>query len=305
VLLETVDLEQLIRDTVQFHMSGSNVATHFDIPGNLWPLKADKGQFAQVLSNLVLNAKEAMPKGGNVYVRAENVPLSGHHAEPAISGHFVKLTIRDEGSGIPKSIMESIFDPYFTTKPTGSGLGLAIVHGIVSRHKGHIQVDSMPNAGTTFTLLLPADTAAQGRSQAAPAPSAQPLPENTGRILLMDDEEMIRIATSRMLERLGYTVDLAIDGRQALDKYAAAMKNCRPYDLAIMDLTIPGGMGGREAMQALKSLDPKAKAIVYSGYSSDPVLADYARYGFSGCLAKPFMLKELQREITRVLQAAA
>ena len=292
-VLESVDLRQRICDTVRFHLAGGNVAAQFDIPDNLWPAKADRGQLAEVISNLTLNAKEAMPAGGTLHVRARNIPDLAEPGAPHLHGAFIQLVFRDEGVGIPASIIGRIFDPYFTTKQTGSGLGLAIVHGIIGKHNGHIRVESNPGAGATFTVFLPAETASPLRPAEPPLPAAG-LPRSSGRILLMDDEAVVLETTQGMLVRLGFTVETARDGREAIAKYLEAKNQGRPFSATIMDLTIPGGMGGKEAIGELLARDPLARVIVSSGYSSDPVLADCTQYGFTGHLSKPFRLAELR-----------
>jgi CheY-like chemotaxis protein len=264
-------------------------------------VKADKGQLAQVIANLTLNAKEAMPTGGNFRIQAQNMPDIQEIAAPDLHGDFVKLTFRDEGIGIPARIIERIFDPYFTTKRAGSGLGLAIAHGIILKHKGHIRVDSQPNIGTTFTVFLPVDLNERPPTEPARVPVPESFPRASGHVLLLDDEELILQITSRMLVHLGYTVETARDGKDALLKYAAATKGGRPFDLVITDLTIPGGMGGKETIQDLLAINPSAKVIVSSGYSSDPVLANCGQYGFSGYLTKPFQLQNLKDELLRIL----
>lgn len=301
-VLEAVDLQQGLRDTVQFHLAGSNVAAQFDIPADIWPAKADKGQMAEVVSNLTVNAKEAMPSGGTLHVQARNVPDIHDDAAPELRGDYVRLTFRDEGVGIPATLLPRIFDPYFTTKQAGSGLGLAVVHGIVTRHKGHVAVESAPNEGTTFTILLPADTAARPQTAAVQTPSADTSPRGRGRVLVMDDEPMVRRIASRMLVHLGYAVETANDGRETVEMYSAALRDGKPFDLAILDLTVPGGMGGKEAIQELRAIDPSVKAIVASGYSSDPVLSSFDAFGFSGRLTKPFALDELKEALSLALK---
>ncbi len=301
-VLETVDLRQRICETVSFHLAGSNVAARFDIPDDLWPAKADRGQITDVISNLSINAREAMPAGGTLHICARNVVDIDEAVAPTLSGDYIKLIMKDEGIGIPTSIIRRVFDPYFTTKHAGSGLGLAIVHGIVNRHKGHISIESEPNVGTTFTVFLPADTTFY-----RPVKDPLPLPEASDslscHVLIMDDEEMILSTTSMMLEELGCTVETAVNGSEAIDRYIAAKTQGKPFDVAIMDLTIAGGMGGKEAIGELLAVDPSAKVIVTSGYSSDPVLADFVGHGFSGCLAKPFKMSELNAAISRVLMS--
>lgn len=306
-VLEAVDLQHVIRDTVQFNLTGSKVAAEFRMPDDLWPVKADPGQLAQVIANLTINAKDAMEDGGTVVVDAQNV-LATDDAPAGVSGDAVKLTVSDAGVGIPANIIGRIFEPYFTTKRAGSGLGLAVAHGIINRHNGIIRVDSLPGAGTTFTVYLPVDIAARELRLAGhgepPSPNGPPTDTAfaQGRILLMDDEEVVRDVTTRMLQHLGYDTDVAADGQQTLEKYAAAKSNGHPFDITIMDLTIPGGMGGEEAIRRLLAMDPDAKVIVASGYSSSPILADYTAYGFAGCLAKPFQLSSLRDTLSGVMK---
>ncbi|MCP4896615.1 MAG: PAS domain S-box protein [bacterium] len=303
-VLETVDLRDRIRETVQFHLTGSNVAAQFDIPTDLCPVKADKGHIAEVISNLTINAKEAMPTGGTLYVHAQNVSQILKITPQELRGRFVKLTFRDEGIGIPESSIGRIFEPYFSSKQGNSGLGLAIVHGIISRHMGHLDVESKSGAGTTITILLPADAEKDSASSPDRPPRHRALPLTSKYVLLMDDDELVLETASRMLESLGCAVETAVDGKQATQTYEATMQQGTPFDLTIMDLTIPGGMGGEEAIGKLLALHPSAKVIVSSGYSSHPVLAEYAKHGFSGCLAKPFTLQELSETISRVLKMA-
>jgi two-component system cell cycle sensor histidine kinase/response regulator CckA len=305
-LLRTVDLRELICDIVRFHLAGSMVAAQFDIPQDLWPAKVDKGQIAEVIANLTINAREAMPMGGNFRVSARNIPDIHMESAPQLEGNVVQLTFQDKGVGIPDSILDRVFDPYFSTKRSGSGLGLATVHSIIIRHKGHITIESKPNTGTTVSVWLPvngATDAAAETLQESPPIASPPSQEPRLRILLVDDEEIIRQTASHMLARAGFVVETAVEGKEALSKYAEAMQQGQPFALTIMDLTIPGGMGGAEAIKHLLALDPGAKVIVASGYSSDPVLANCTQYGFAGRLAKPFSWQELTETISRVLTA--
>ena len=300
-VLKTVNMARLIRDTVEFNLSGSNVSSHHDIVPDLWPVKADRGQMGQVIANLTINAKQAMPSGGALHVRAENVPEAECQSMTDISGPCVRLTMRDEGTGIPPKIVDRIFDPYFTTKQTGRGLGLAVTHSIIEKHGGRINVDSVSDIGTTFTVLLPADTSETIQLKTCENEAERNLGPESASILLMDDEVTVRKAASKMMETCGYEVDTVPDGRNAVEKYAEAQDNDRPYDLVILDLTVPAGMGGKKTVQEILSIHPDARVIVTSGYSSDPVLANYADYGFCGKLAKPFEMETLKREISRVL----
>jgi PAS domain S-box-containing protein len=301
-ILGVVNLRETVQKSVHFNLSGSNVKAHLNLPAALWQAKADQDQIHQVLANLTRNACQAMPQGGTLDIAGENIQDLQDSLRPHLTGDFIKLTIRDNGPGIPAQNLERIFDPYFSTKPGSSGLGLAIVHSIIDKHRGHIGVDSSPGIGTTFTVLLPADKSAPEPARPLqPQASAEPSSASSGHVLVMDDEETIRDVATAMLEACDYQVDSAVDGEEALQKYASAQKTDHPFDLVIMDLTIPGGMGGKEAVLKLLKLDPQAKAIVTSGYSTDAAMANYRDYGFKGKLVKPFQLKDLRQEVERVL----
>ena len=237
-----------------------------------------------MIANLTINAKQAMPEGGNLYIDAGIIKNLNKTSARQLSGNFIKLSIRDEGVGISPKYIERIFDPYFSTKQTGNGLGLAIVHSIITKHNGHISVDSTPDVGTTFTIFFPAEKFSHKQTATThPALTEKPK-SSSGHILIMDDEEMIRNVAAAMLEVCGYTVDLSFDGKDAVEKYVSADKSGNPFDIVVMDLTIPGGIGGKEAVKKLLAIDPEAKAIVCSGYSTDPVMAHYNDYGFKvGC----------------------
>ena len=303
-VIETVDTTDLVRETVTFNLSGSNIIPRFDLPRDLWPVKADKGQISQVFANLVINAKQAMPGGGTLYVTGMNVeePACPDTGRPG--DKYVRLAMRDEGIGIPSKIIDRIFDPYFTTKQSGNGLGLAIVHSIIARHKGQIRVDSVPDIGTTITLFLPADPAGIAEKPEIFLNSDPCDDKNAWRILFMDDNEMIRQLGKTMLMNFGHSVELTCDGEEAVNIFEVAMKKGEPFDLVILDLTVPGGMGGKEAVKGLLEIDEKARVIVSSGYSSDPVLANHEDYGFCGCLVKPFEMMSLKNEIDRVMKNA-
>lgn len=299
-VLETVSMHQVIHDSTQFNLSGSNIKTRINLPDDLWQVKADEGQLGQVIANLAINAKEAMPSGGCLSIKAENIENINESAAPHLSGNFVKLSIRDEGVGISAKHIEKIFDPYFSTKQTGSGLGLAIVHSIITKHNGFIRVDSAPDVGTNITIFLPAEKSSQTVTD---LPHVDETPASrSGRILVMDDDEMVRSISAKMIQSFGYSVSCAIDGEETLKKYTSAMRDGNAFDIVIMDLTIPGGMGGKEAVTKLHAIDPEAKVIVSSGYSTDPIMANYGNYRFKGRLVKPFQLDELKRELSRVME---
>jgi len=297
-VLEAVSIQQEIRDIVQFNLSGSSVSTKFDFPADLWPIKADKGQFGQVIANLTINAKHAMPMGGALHVAAENIFLDGQDVG-SLTGSYVKLTVCDEGIGMTADIVDKIFDPYFSTKQTGNGLGLAMVRSMIDKHHGRIDVVSTLGEGTTFTIYLPAETGIGGQASSLADHSSNSRPG--GRILVVDDEEIVQNILVEMLEICGYSIDVAATGEAGWKKYRAEKKAGNRYDLVIMDLTMPGGMGGKAAAQKILDIDLDARIIAASGYSTDPIMANYHDYGFVGRLLKPFYLADLQKEVSRVL----
>jgi len=295
---QTTRLNELIRTSAAFATHGSRVGCRFRIADDLRMVEADAGQLSQVLHNLVLNAVQAMPEGGFVEVAAENQVLLEGDVASLPAGAYVRLEVRDAGVGIAPEHLGKIFDPYFTTKPEGTGLGLATVYSVVRRHEGQIQVDSQPGAGTAFTIYLPASNA----PEAPVAPDLATVPTGTGRVLVVDDEPLVRGIASRMLEKLGYQPTAAADGAEGVRLYAEARAHGEPFVAVLMDLTIPGGVGGREAVQRLLALDAQAKVIVSSGYSDDPVMAQHRDYGFRGVVAKPYKLSDLAQTLEAVLK---
>ena len=298
---EDVSLERLVKEIVRFDLSGSNVKPVFDIDEDLWMAEVDTGQIQQVFSNLTINADQSMPDGGHLYITLENAEVGGKTIPGLKPAQYIRATIRDEGTGIDKKHIDRIFDPYFTTKQTGSGLGLATVYSIVDRHGGHVSVTSEPGKGTIFVLYLPAHQVERLSDDEESINEHEFLGSST-RILVMDDEEMIRKIASDMLKQHDCRVDTASDGKEALDMYMEAMRSDDPYDLVIMDLTIPGGMGGEEAIKGLLSIDPDAKAIVSSGYSHGTLQARYREYGFRGLVTKPYRMSMLLDVVNRVLE---
>ena len=286
---EATSIIELIRDSATFVLRGSNVRCGFSSPTDLWTVDADQGQMSQVIQNLVINADQAMPEGGIIQIRAENVPVSAEHGLPLESGKYVKICVADEGIGISEEHLQRMFEPYFTTKQKGSGLGLATAYSIIRRHDGHICVESELGSGTTFYIYLPAS---EKEVPVQKAKAEQPL-TGKGRILVMDDEEIVRDVAGSVLTRSGYEVEFAREGAEAIELYRQAQELGEPFAAVIMDLTIPGGMGGKEAARELLTIDPKAKVIVSSGYSTDPVMAEFRKYGFSGVVAKPYRIRQL------------
>jgi PAS domain S-box-containing protein len=296
-----VKLPEVVREAAQFALHGSKVRCEFAIEDGLWTAEVDKGQIGQVVQNLVINAVQAMPDGGVMHIAMRNQHLAAMSVAQLDEGDYLCITIADTGSGIRTEHLARIFDPYFTTKKSGSGLGLATVYSIIRKHQGHIDVESEMGRGTRFRFWLPASPEARPAvAEAAPAHTAQ-----TGRVLFMDDEDTIRSLAEALLRRLGFEVVSVADGQEALRVYAEAMKGGGRFDLVIMDLTVPGGMGGREAMEELAKIDPGVKGIVSSGYSSDPVMANYKAHGFRGMVAKPYRLTDLAKTIRSVLDGVA
>ncbi len=266
---------------------------------DIWLIDSDPGQISQVVQNLVLNARHAMPEGGVLDITCTNCPADQLDTLLNLdAGDFVKLTITDHGVGIPANILDRIFDPFFTTKQEGSGLGLAITHSIISQHGGHIGATSTPGQGTCFTIHLPAAS----RDAVLDARPADLLAVGrSGRILIMDDEKSLRDVLKRMLSHLGFTTEAVSDGQEAIACFTAAREAGEPFDLVVMDLTVPGGMGGREAAREILAVDPAARLVVASGYSNDPVMAKFRDFGFAGALAKPATLPDLARVIDAAL----
>jgi len=298
---EDVNLGALVEDVAPFDLSGSQVRLVYQQVENLWPARVDKGQIQQVISNLTINARQAMPAGGRLYITLENVEIQEDVGPSLQRGKYVEIVVRDEGSGIDPKYLGRIFDPYFTTKQTGDGLGLATVYSIVHRHGGHISVVSELGKGATFTLYLPAsETSPQAESRQTA--TACPTLLHPTSVLLVDDQEIVRVIVTKMLTRCGYSVATAPGGREALEMYKQALANGAPFDVVIMDLTIPGGIGGKEAIKNLLAIDPQVRTIVSSGYSDDPVMTNYAEYGFKGVAPKPYTLSELQEVLTQVLK---
>ncbi|MFH2122714.1 MAG: PAS domain S-box protein [Pseudomonadota bacterium] len=297
---ETASIGEIIRESAQFVLHGSSVACRYVIPEDLWLVDIDRGQIGQVVHNIIINAMHAMPEGGTIEVRCENVD---DFAEERFflrdTGRAVKIVISDTGIGIPATMLEKIFDPYFTTKQEGSGLGLAITHSIISKHGGHISAQSTPGQGTTFTILLPVSASSELHVvRGVDVPAA--IEGGDARVMIMDDEEIVRTVVNSMLTHLGYEVVEAGDGKEAISLYRRYHDEKRPIDFVIMDLTIPGGMGGKEAVQELLAFDPAAKVIVSSGYSNDPIMANCRQYGFSGAVAKPFQVQDIVRALRQI-----
>jgi PAS domain S-box-containing protein len=295
------DLSRAVQSSVRFALSGSNVRSEVALGEALWPCSFDANQLAQVIDNLVINAKEAMPEGGLLRVKIENYEHPEEGPAPLGPGRYLRISVADEGQGIPEEILPHVFDPFFTTKPGGTGLGLATSWSIAQRHGGHIAVESTPGGGATFHLYLPSGTGTTPVER-----SSMPMPTSAGaRILVMDDEEFIRKMLVSMLARGGYVASTAADGEEAAELVQLACLEGRPFGAALLDLTVPGGLGGREIVARLASLDPRMRIIASSGYADDPVMARPADYGFAASLAKPYHLHELLEVLAVQLAGSA
>lgn len=281
-----------IEDTARFAMSGAAVAIKFDVEADLWMCDFDRNQIGQVIENIVINAVQAMPDGGTLNIDAENVSFSEDNIVSGLAaGDYVKITFQDTGVGIPEEIISRVFDPFFTTKPMGHGLGLATSFSIISRHGGAIDVKSVHGKGSTFDVYLPA-------SKIMPELNIAETPSNlpaSGKIILMDDEELMLETTSKILKSMGFEVVCKKNGREALEYFVAELKADRPVAAMIFDLTVPGGMGGRETIVEVRKLSQDIPVFVSSGYADDPVMARPKDFGFTASICKPFNKKDLER----------
>ena len=290
---KTASIGKLIQDTVSFSLRGSHSRSEFTFGEDLWPAEIDPGQISQVIGNLVVNADQAMPNGGTLRVHCDNFTYNGEGLViPDLTpGEYIRIAIKDEGVGIPEDYFKRIFDPYFTTKSKGTGLGLATTYSIVRNHNGLITVDSVLHQGSTFTVYLPAATHIEMPVE-QPGPVTEPI-HGDGRVLVVDDEEAIRALVDFTLGHLGYEVTQAETALEGVNLYRLKLEAGERFDLVIMDLTLPGGMGGKEALKKLIELDPTVNAIVSSGYATDATMSRYQDFGFRGVIAKPYEAAEL------------
>jgi len=298
-VIACVDIRALVHDAALFAVRGTKAKCVFE--GGDEPLyaKIDRDQIVQVIHNLVLNAAHAMPMGGCIYIRHSALEVAEGTIPGLRAGSHVRITVRDEGVGIPKEHLPRIFDPYFTTKTTGHGLGLAVCHSIMNKHCGHIAAESDPGAGSTFTLYLPSYTGRPPES-AATKPTEGCL--SGKRFLIMDDEEYVFKVLSRMLTAYGASAEHCMDGERGLAAWRRAREAGKPFDLVFADLTIPGGMGGVEMAKRMKDMDPRVKVLVSSGYSSDDAIADFESHGFAGVLPKPYALEDVLDVLRKTLK---
>ncbi len=300
---KTTSIKNIVIDSVNFMLKGSNVKCEFSMPDDLCQVEIDEGQISQVIYNLVLNAQQAMPQGGTLRVSCENDFSTKDYINSSNkSDCYLKLSVADEGIGIPASIIDKIFDPYFTTKDKdsikGTGLGLSTCYSIIKKHGGTIGVHSKVNKGTVFDVYLPVAKDVQSVVISNPQPD---IIQGDGKILVMDDEPMVQSIMGDILRRLGYEASFVSNGAEALELYNMAYHKGEPFDAVIMDLTIPGGMGGKDTMEQLYKQHPDVKAIVSSGYSNDPVMSNYQKYGFKGVVSKPVKINELSSMLYAIM----
>ncbi|NIM18312.1 MAG: response regulator [Candidatus Aminicenantes bacterium] len=303
-----LSMKKLIDNVVSLECSGSNIVCDCSLPADLWKVDGDEGQVRQFFYNVIENAKEAMPWGGNIEIKAENIKVNagkrkGIESAMSISpGSYVKIVIKDNGRGIPKGDLPNVFDPYYSTKQRGTakgmGLGLTVAYSILAKHGGYLHIESECGKGTEVYVYLPAipDKAAEKKERSRADTGAGK------RILVMDDEEMVLNISNQMLKRLGYDVGLAKNGEEAVELYQQALISGQRFDVLILDLTVKGGMNGEDAIKQLLQIDPEVKAIVISGYATNPVMSDFESYGFKAALTKPFMWSQLKDVLKKLLE---
>lgn len=294
-------LDELIQETATFVTTGSNVRCEFDLDAHDERIEVDSGQIGQVIQNLVLNAMQVMPDGGVIRISSSFVDLEDGAVPLLPAGRYARIEVRDQGPGIPHKDRGRIFDPYFTTRLDGSGLGLSVAYSIVRRHDGRISVDSEPGEGASFTVYLPSGSVDRARESAEPSETRSPDTGRTGRILVMDDDDAVREVLHRMLKVLGYEPSVASNGQEAVRMFRKQQAAGMSFDLVLMDLTVPGRMGGKAAIQEILALDAQSKAVVMSGYSQDPVMSRYREHGFVAVLEKPIRLDDLARVLDRAM----
>lgn len=295
------DLRPLLTQSLDIALSGSNVAGEHHIAADLWRAEVDEAQFAQVIRSLVLNAREAMPSGGAVRLRADNVEIAAGQERDLAAGKYVRVTVTDQGAGVPPAILAKVFDPYFSTKQRGvqkgMGLGLTICHAVIQKHGGAISIDAPVGRGATFTCFWPASS----RPLTIPVTAATaPVPATTLKVLVMDDEESMREILAQTLGLFGHTAELAPHGEAALGAYQVALRDRSPFDVVLLDLTVKGGMGGAETLEKIRQLDPRVEAVLMTGYTPETALRDYVQQGFRAVLTKPFRVENLRQVLGSV-----
>jgi two-component system cell cycle sensor histidine kinase/response regulator CckA len=296
---KTVVLKSVLISGTKFALRGSNITPEFKIEDKLSPVSVDESQFNQVIYNLINNAKEAMIDGGIIEISAENVIIDLNNLIPLAPGEYICVVVKDHGCGIPPENIKKIFDPYFTTKENGHGLGLITSFGIIRNHGGIITVESELGVGTEFKIYLPVT---DQKTSLNKNPEVDLIVSGKGHVAVMDDDEGMQKLAQKLISSLGYSVTVTSNGNDLLKVYAEAMKNGKPFDVVILDLTIKGGMGGQKTIELLRQIDPNVKAIVSSGYSREPIVVNYKEYGFSGALPKPYSFRDLSKLLQEITQ---
>lgn len=297
---ELSDVGKIVADAAVMALMGSPSTLELKMDEDLWPAEVDHGQIYQAVSNMVINAEQAMPGGGKIRISVDNVVLGETDGLPLDHGDYLRIDIEDDGPGIPEEHVRSIFDPFYSTKDEGTGLGLSTAYSVVHSHNGHITVRSEVGLGTGFSIYIPA---MPGRRSEIPD-SETGIRRGSGRILVLDDDEMVRNVSCGILESIGYLCRAVATGDEVVREFEEAMSSGDSYDAVILDLTVPGSMGGRQTVQKLRELDPNVLAIVSSGYANDPVMSHYTEYGFVAALSKPYGAKEMAAVVDRVLSLA-
>jgi len=297
---EKTDIKELIKESAKFAIVGSNINCEFDFQENLWEVIIDIAQMNQVVNNIILNAIEAIPEEGTITIKAENCEIGESAKIPLKKGKYVKITFKDTGIGIPEENIHKIFDPFFTTKEDGSGLGLATIFSIITKHNGFIFTESKIGKGTSFHIYLPASL--DSKKEKKQKEKKDKIAKSSGKILIMDDKSFIRKSAKRALNLYGFDVSGAENGETALNLYKEAMEQRNPYDVVILDLTVPGAMGGLKTLKELLKLDPNVKAIVSSGYSDDPVMSEHEKFGFKAIMKKPYEYHELSEKVKKLIE---
>jgi len=294
---KVMDMNRVIKDSATFSIRGTASTCYFDLANDLWLVEIDEGQINQVIGNLLINANQAMPNGGTIKLQTENICIESNTALPLPTGKYIKFTVEDDGCGISKKYVQKIFDPYFTTKQKGSGLGLATTYSIIKKHGGDITVDSKIDKGTVFNIFLPA---ASSESKVEIMDDEGHVYVGDGKILIMDDQVEILDILKKTLNQMGYEVASTTDGTQTIKMYRKALEAGSPFDLVLLDLTVPGGMGGAKTVIELLKIDPTVKAVVSSGYSGDQIMANYEDYGFCGVIPKPYTTSQLSEVLKKI-----
>jgi signal transduction histidine kinase/ActR/RegA family two-component response regulator len=293
-------LSPFIEESVRFALSGSSVIPVFNIPDDLKMAEFDRNQVAQVIDNIVLNAVEAMSKSGKIKISAQNIFLKENELFPLGEREYIKISITDEGPGIPEESLPHIFDPFFTTKREGQGLGLAMSYSIIKKHNGLITVDSEAGNGATFNVFIPAVDKTLQHTGHEPE-IVKNICSFSGKILIMDDEMIVSQIVAKIVSSLGFEPVTVSNGQHAIEKFVKAKNEATPFKALIFDLTIPDGMGGQETIKKIRAIDKNVVAFVSTGYSEDPVVADPAAYGFNDSISKPFEIDELKEKLGKYL----